>query len=230
MAKTLLAIGAHYDDCVFGIPGILLRAVRKNYRVVVLTVIGDYDNWKPTRGRGKELVEGTTALGKEYGVEHRFLKYASMNYDVNQETKKAVAEEVAKIGPDIGFMLWSNDTHADHEVASQLSKVAFRHGDRMLNAVKPFKSPSRIYLYDNGPRHTIGFEPNTFVDISDDWNKAIEWIGRLSSLVSRRRYDPSTLDGSQRAKEAIARYRGFACGAKYAEALQSFNSYPQEIL
>lgn len=230
MSKTILGIGAHYDDCVFGIPGILLQAVRKNHRVVILSLIGDYENWNPTRGRGKELLDGTAEICKDYGVEHQFLDFASMRYDVNEQTKRAVSEAIARIGPDVAFMLWPHDSHTDHEIASRLSKIALQHGDRMFERQRPFKRPGRIYLYDNGPRHTIGFEPNTFVDVSDDWPRAIEWLGRLMALVRKEEYEPTTLDGAQRAKEALARYRGATCGVRYAEALQASNAYPQDIL
>ena len=229
MSKTILAIGAHYDDCVFGIPGTLLRAVRKNYRVVVLSLIGDYSEWRPARGRGQELVDGTVALCREYGVEHRFLEFASMRFDVSVETKRAVSEAIADLRPDVAFMLWPRDQHADHEVASQLSKVALRHGDRLLSGGRRVAVPRQLYLYDNGPRHTIDFEPNVFVDVSDEWPRAIEWLGRLMALVRNEAYDPLQKVGAQRTKEALARYRGITCGVEYAEALRSAVAYPQEI-
>src|SRR5437868_7117925 len=124
MAKTLLAIGAHYDDCVFGIPGILLKAVRKHYRVVILAVIGDYTNWPPVRGREKELLDGTAQICKDQGAEMRYLTYASHRHDVTEEAKRAVARVVAEIQPDLAFMMWPHDTHHDHEVASALSQIA----------------------------------------------------------------------------------------------------------
>ena len=65
--KTILGIGAHYDDCVFGISGLLLKALRRHHRVVVLSLIGDYRNWKPVQGRERELVDGTVRIAKEYG-------------------------------------------------------------------------------------------------------------------------------------------------------------------
>lgn len=56
--KTILGIGAHYDDCVFVIPGIMLRAVRKNYRVVILSLIGTTATGNRRRGGRRRLWRG----------------------------------------------------------------------------------------------------------------------------------------------------------------------------
>jgi LmbE family N-acetylglucosaminyl deacetylase len=227
--KTVLAIGAHYDDSPFGVPGLLLQAVRKHYRVVTLTLIGDYSNWPPAAGRHQEIVEGTKRIAQDYGVESRFLNYRSQQFDVTAETKRAVSEAVVDIAPDIAFLLWPDDTHPDHEVASRLSKVALRQAGRVLNEAK-YRPPRRMYCYDNGPRHTIGFEPDTFIDVSDDWPRAIEWLGRLAALVKNEKFDGSQSYPGQDAKEALAVYRGKTAGVAYSEALKSLDAYPQEIL
>jgi LmbE family N-acetylglucosaminyl deacetylase len=229
MARTILGIGAHYDDCVFGIPGILLKALRAHHRVVVLSLIGDYRNWRPVRGRERELVEGTIRIGREYGVEMRFLDFAEMSFDVSDQAARRVAREVADIAPDVALMLWPHDQHPDHERASGLSKIALGFGDRLVEGDAPFKRAQQVYHFDNGPRHTLGFEPNTFVDVTDEWPLAMEWLGKLMALARNQPYDASSLDGAQRAKEALALYRGQTCGVKYAEAVRSLNAYPAEI-
>ncbi|MBP90815.1 MAG: hypothetical protein CMJ64_29580 [Planctomycetaceae bacterium] len=229
MAKTILGIGAHYDDCPFGIPGILLKAIRKNHRVIILSLIGDYSNWKPAQDRAQKIVDGTIEICKDYGAEMRFLDFASINYEVNEQTKRAVAEAIADIKPDVAFMLWPHDHHHDHVVASELSEICLRHGDRMLAVGTPFKRPRQIYLYDNGPRHTIGFEPDTFVNVSDEWPQAIDWLGRLMALVRNEPYDPNKHDGAQRAKETLAMYRGNTAGVRYAEAIRASTAYVQEL-
>lgn len=226
--KTLLAIGAHYDDCPFGIPGVLLQALRKHYRVVILNIIGDYSKWAPVKGREQQLIETSVHLARDRGFEMRFLNYASMQFDVNSETKRAVAEVVAEVKPDVAFMLWHRDRHPDHEVAATLSEAALRHPGTILGR-DDVRGVGRIYAYDNGPGHTIGFEPNTFVDITQDWITAMEWLGQLMAFVRQKPYNPQLLEGALSVKETLARYRGLACGVKYAEAVWATGNYPREI-
>ena len=225
MPRTLLALGAHYDDCPFGIPGTLLRAVQRHDRVVMLSLIGDYTNWPPVRGRAQELLNFSKQLAAERGMEMRFLNWKSMGFEPTLETKRAVAEVVADVKPDVAFLLWPRDRHPDHEAASAICHAALGQPARLLGREEA-KGPSRVYWYDNGPGHTLGFEPDTYVDVSGEWTPASEWLGRLMAFVRNVPFDAAKPEGAVDTKTVLARYRGLACGARYAEALKSVRPVP----
>ena len=228
MPKTLLAIGAHYDDCPFGIPGVLLKAVRQHHRVVVLNLIGDYTHWPPVKGREQALLDLSVKLAGERGIEMRFLKHASMGFEPTLQMKREVAEVVAEVAPDTAFMLWNRDRHPDHEAASAIAHAALFQPARLLGKDNA-RSPSQVFWFDNGPGHTIDFTPDTYVDVSDEWQAASEWLGQLMAFVKNAPFDP-TKDAAMDTKTTLAKYRGLACGAKYAEALRSVRPRVADIL
>ena len=245
--KTLLALGAHYDDCPFGIPGVLIKAAQRGYRVVILNLIGDYSNFAPARDRSEELVRGCAEINRAYGAETRFLGWKGHHFGDTVEAKQEVARVVADVRPEVAFLLWPHDRHQDHLTASRICEAALRHAGPLLG-LSGFRPP-RAYYYDNGPRHAIGFEPDTYVDVSSEWPAAEEWLTRLMRLAygaadGRSAPDGPDADRSEARsvapdlprhpavtlKETLALYRGCASGLRHAEALRSLNVTPVDIL
>ena len=63
-----------------------------------------------------------------------------------------------------------------------------------------------------------------------EWDAAREWLGRLMAFVGRAAWDPAKPDAATELKTVLARYRGLACGVRYAEALKAVRATPRVII
>src|ERR1043166_2194464 len=130
--KTILAIGAHFDDCIFGLPGTMIKAARKGYRVVILTLIGKAAD-----------MGSVIEISRGYGAEMVFLDFLSGRFEANEKTKVAVANVVTEVRPDVAFHLWPSDTHADHVAAAPICQAALLLGTR-LTGRKEYQPPAHV--------------------------------------------------------------------------------------
>ena len=58
----------------------------------------------------------------------------------------------------------------------------------------------------------------------------MEWQARLTSFVRKIDDEAAALHAARSTKAAVARYRGAACGAQYAEAYWTSRVRPVDIL
>jgi LmbE family N-acetylglucosaminyl deacetylase len=240
--KTILIIGAHYDDCEIGAGGLIFKALKKGHRVVLINVVGDYSTWYVTKGRESRIREQNEAEARAMGVEKRYLEYGYQQVTENLEILKKLAAVVVDVKPDITLFTDRNERErapSDHSVVGALAEQAVRNADTILGGLT-VSYGKEMYAYEIDPQRD--FRPDVFVNIGDVLPAVIKTINFFRKLNAESPQAQSVgqieatmkifpggeelpLTAWAEIKLCTARLRGNQCGVRFAEAYKALDSH-----
>ena len=207
MYKALM-IGAHNDECEFGLGGIacLLREAGVQVRTLIVAA-----KWHAplSEAEKEETRRQETRAGELLGVEKRVIgDREASTWMETPETVCAIEKEIHDFRPDIAFIHWPQDNPAEHREAAKASlralTVAAPHGTRVRE----------VYAFEAGPNQSmVFFRPDLAIDVTEAMPAVRESLRAYHQAHAQG-------DGLCREKEVSAAFRGHVCGAKYAEALK----------
>ena len=144
-------------------------------------------------------------------------------YSENREARDKVVDVIRQVNPDFIITHDPNDYMPDHTATSRL---VF---DASFAATVPHyqsgvDTPARlvpIYYMDN--LAGVNFVPTEFVDVSEQIDQKLAMLECHESQVVWMR-DHDNIDFPDMVK-TCCRYRGYQCGADYAEAFRMCQAY-----
>lgn len=155
--KTILAIGAHYDDVEMGCGGTLIQHIKNGDRVIMVVTSSD----DPYAGDPKER-------RKEQKVCDSITGFETILFKICDPISKIIGK-LDLIKPDILFSMYEKDTHQDHRRAYQIGTAVGR------------KKYITTYTYDSGSAYE--FYPNIFNLI--DFSEKQKLISCFKSQIER---------------------------------------------
>ncbi|MBR1918060.1 MAG: PIG-L family deacetylase [Spirochaetales bacterium] len=214
MSKDILVVSAHAADWVTRCGGTLLKYVEKGYKlhVIILT----YGIHGESRQYWRDKPDGNLAdaaiirrqeidtVAKYLNAEIETLEYEDYVLTMDEPRIRYLIRRILEIRPQLVFTHWIEDTfNSDHATTSNAVIRAISAACRLgaLPNTQPIPMPD-IFLFESSLPVSLfnHFEINTYVDITDVYEKKIEAVKcfynqpELPSL-----YDPLA---AQRAKEA----------------------------
>ena len=204
----VVCVGGHPDDPESGCAGTLTRYSEFGHTVTIIYL---------TRGergiRDKSLDEAAKirtaeceAACKVMGAKPVFFGQIDGATELNKAHVDAMTKLLSAENPDVLFTHWPIDTHMDHQVASLLAIRAW-----MALSPKP-----QLYFFEvNSGSQSLGFLPDTYVDISAALEK------KKAALFAHVSQDGQGI--WQQHHEIIANWRGREAGVGAAEAFVQLN-------
>ena len=223
---TVLVITAHPDDMEIACAGTLLKCRERGDRVVVCHlssgnlghVIIPPDELSIMRA-GEAKRSG--ALG---GFEVLWGGFNDLDiYDNNKESRDKVVDVIKRVNPDFIITHDPDDYMPDHTAVSRLVFDA-SFSATLPNYHTPTEGAAKLVpIYYMDTLAGVGFNPTEYVDVSKYIDKKLEMLNCHESQIVWMR-DHDGIDFPDMVK-TCCRYRGFQCGADYAEGFKQCRVY-----
>lgn len=222
----VLAIGCHPDDVEIACAGTLIKCVKRGDKVITCHlstgnlghVIIPPDELTIIR-REEALKAGALA-----GIEVISAGFNDLEmFSDNKKSRDAVVDVIKYADPDFIITHNPDDYMPDHVAASKLVFDASFTATLPNYRTKEPNPAKLVPIYYMDTLAGVNFVPDEFVDISDEIELKLKMLNCHESQIKWMR-DHDGIDFPDMVK-TCSRYRGYQCGAGYAEGYKMCKAY-----
>ena len=222
----VLAVGTHPDDVEIACSGTLAKCVKRGDTVIVCNAsTGNLGHVIiPPDELTKIRAEEARRAGAMAGIEVICAGFNDLDiYDNNKEARDKMVDIIKYANPDFIITHNPDDYMPDHTAVSRLVFDA-SFAATLPNYKSKYKDPAKLVpIYYMDTLAGVNFVPTEFVDITDEIDLKIEMLEcHKSQLEWMREHDHIDFADMVR---TCSRYRGYQCGAEYAEGFRQCQAY-----
>jgi len=223
---NVLAIGAHPDDIEIACAGTLAKCVKRGDRVIVCHV---------SRGDLGHVIippdeltiirhEEAKRAGALAGIEVIGADFCDLDiFDNNRPARDRIVDVIRYADPDFIITHNPDDYMPDHTAVSRLVFDASFSATLPNYPSKIKKAAKLVPIYYMDTLAGVNFNPTEYVDVSNEIDLKLQMLNCHESQIVWMR-DHDNIDFLDMVK-TCSRYRGYQCGAAYAEGFRQCQAY-----
>ena len=222
----VLAIGAHPDDIELACSGTLAKCVKRGDTVIVCHVSSGNLGHVVIPPDELQIIRANEAkkAGAMAGIEVSWGGFHDLDiYDNNKEASDKLVDVIKHANPDFIITHNPDDYMPDHTATAKLVFDAAFTATLPNWPSKTKKAAKLVPIYYMDTLAGVNFVPDEFVDITDEIDLKIKMLEcHHSQLDWMREHDHIDFADMVR---TCSRYRGYQCGADYAEGFKMCKAY-----
>jgi LmbE family N-acetylglucosaminyl deacetylase len=226
----ILGVGAHPDDLEVLCAGTLAKYAEAGHQVVMCHVtIGEKGHFHiPSEQLAKTREQEAKEAAQLIDAESMSLGLLDGEVVDNLETQLLFIEAIRQAEPDVIITHSPNDIyHSDHAVVSKLVLDASFHASVPYVKTETAHHPKVPPIYYMETMAGLDFIPSEYVDISATFITKMKMLSQhKSQLKWLMEHDNLSVIDSM---ETMAKFRGYQCGARYAEGFNPCLVWPRII-